>query len=196
MRNLCKYSASNQVREGFRPVKRTKSGGRTERHAEIIPLNPGADSSRNTTPPFDGSYASPPPITPPYGWRLAESEAGAGWRLVHDRTEWGVISWLIQERRAGGSGRSYDALATALREDGVPAPRGGRSIGRWHGERVRSLILRYAPELAAPPRAERESRLVQLWDRDPDTLSEEEKAEMEALEENASALYDAEHAGR
>jgi len=33
-----------------------------------------------------------------------------------------------------------------------------------------------------------------LWDRDPATLSEEERAEMETLEERASALYDAEHA--
>lgn len=175
-------------------MKPRKSGGGTERHATVIPLNPEVDSARNTTPPFDGSYATPPPITPPYGWRLAKKRGGTGWELIHDRQEWGVISWLIQERRAGGEGRSYDALATTLREDGVPAPTGGRSVGRWHGERVRSLIHRYAPELAAPPRAEREDRLLQLWGRDRDTLSEEEKAEMEALERRASALYDAEHA--
>ena len=175
-------------------MKTRKSGGGTERHATVIPLNREVDSARNMTPPFDGSYATPPPITPPYGWRLAEKRAGAGWELIHDRQEWGVISWLIQERRAGGDGRSYDALATRLQEDGVPAPTGGRSIGRWHGERVRLLIQRYAPELVAPPRAERGDRLIQLWDRDPATLSEEEKAEMEALEESALELYDAEHA--
>jgi hypothetical protein len=175
-------------------VKTQKPGGGTERHATVIPLNRETDSARNTPPPFDGSYATPPPIKPPYGWRLAEKKAGAGWELIHDRQEWGVISWLIQERRAGGDGRSYDALATALQKGGVPAPTGGRSVGRWHGERVRSLILRYAPELATPPRAERGSRLMQLWGRDPDTLSEEEKAEMEDLEESALELYDAEHA--
>jgi hypothetical protein len=174
-------------------VKTRKPGGGTERHATVIQLNPGADSPQNTTPPFDGSYATPPPITPPYGWRLAKKQHGTGWELIHDRQEWGVISWLIQERHAGGNGRSYDALATALRKDGVPAPTGGRSGGRWHGEGVRRLIHRYAPELAAPPRAERGSRLMQLWDRDPATLSKEEEAEMEALEESASALYDAEH---
>lgn len=174
-------------------MKTRESGVKTEGHADIIPLKPGTNSPRNTTPLFDGSYVTPPPITPPYGWRLAESATGAGWRLTHDREEWGVISWLIQERRAGGEERSYNALAAELQEDGVPAPTGGRSIGRWHGERVRSLILRYAPELAAPPRAERGGRLAQLWERDPATLSDEERAEMEALEESSAELYDAEH---
>lgn len=175
-------------------MKRPESGSRTERHADVIPLNAGVDSSRNMTPPFDGSYATPPPLTPPYGWRMTRSRLGAGWELIHDRNEWGVISWLIQERRAGGGGRSYESLATELTRDGVPAPTGGRSVGRWHGERVRSLILRYAPDLAAPSRAERGSRLAQLWDRDPSTLTETEAAEMRALERQAFESYDAEHA--
>jgi len=101
-----------------------------------------------------------------------------------------VISWLIQERRAG---LSYDTLAADLRRDGVPAPKGGRSAGRWHGERVRGLIRRYAPDLAAPPRAQRGSRLAQLWERDAATLTEEEKAELEDLERAAFESYDAEN---
>lgn len=175
-------------------MKRSRSGSGTERHADVIPLNAGVDSSRNTTPPFDGSYATPPPLTPPYGWKMQPKQSGGGWEVIHDRNEWGVISWLIEERRASGGTRSYEALAAELTRDGVPAPHGGRSVGRWHGERVRSLIQRYAPELAAPPRAERGSRLAQLWDRDPATLTEEEAAEMEALERTAFESYDAEHA--
>lgn len=52
--------------------------------------------------------------------------------------------------------------------------------------------MQYAPEVARP--RERGSRLAQLWARDEDTLTEEEKSEMEALERRASASYDAEHA--
>jgi hypothetical protein len=188
------YRASNQVRRAFRPVTQHRSGRGTGRHAEIIPLNARADSPRNTTPAFDGSYATPPPITPPYGWILTKPKTGTGWILVHHRPEWSVISWLVQERREGGRGRSYDSLAAELQRDGVPAPTGGRSVGRWHGERVRSLIRLYAPELAAPPRAQRGSRLAQLYELDPATMTDEEKAEMEILEEQAMDLYDAEHA--
>jgi len=189
--NLRRYSVSNQVREGFTTVKRQKSGSETERHAEVIPLNSGADSPRNTTPPFDGSYATPPPVRAPYGWRLAEKTTGAGWLLTHDRRQWAVISWLIQERRAG---RSYDSLAAELQGDGEPAPTGGRSVGRWHGERVRMLITRYAPELAGTPRAQRGSRLAQLYEMDEDAMTDEERAELEELEQAADALYDADHA--
>lgn len=192
--NPHRYSVSNQFREGFRTMNRRKPGGGNERGADVIPLNAGADSPRNTTPAFDGSYVTPPPVRVPYGWRLAGKRAGAGWMLTHDRQAWSVISWLIQERRAGGQKRSYDTLAAELRRDGVPAPTGGRSVGRWHGERVRSLIRLYAPELAAPPRAERGSRLAQLWERDPASMTEEERAEMADLEQAALDLYDAEHA--
>lgn len=174
-------------------MKTRKSGRKTARHAEVIPLNAGADSPRNTAPQFDGSYATPPPLVPPYGWKLAKKRGGGdGWELIHDRQQWEVISWLIHERRAGGKGRSYESLAAELQQDGVPAPTGGRSVGRWHGERVRTLIMQYAPEVARP--RERGSRLAQLWARDEDTLTEEEKSEMEALERRASASYDAEHA--
>jgi hypothetical protein len=174
-------------------VNQQKSGRGTGRHAEVIPLNAGGDSPRNTTPQFDGSYDTPPPLTPPYGWILTRKRRGAGWELVHHRPEWSVISWLIQERRNGGRDRSYDRLAAELQRDGVPAPTGGRSVGRWHGERVRSLIRLYAPELVTPPRAQRGSRLSQLYEMDPATMTDEEKAEMEILEERAMDLYDAEH---
>lgn len=171
-------------------MKSRKSGGETRRHADVIPLNTGTSSARNTTPQIDPAYAISPPVTPPYGWRLAPARPGPGWQLIHDREQWGVISWLIEERRRG---QSYDTLAQDLRRDGVPAPTGGRSAGRWHRERVRGLIRRYAPELAAPPRAQRGSRLAQLWERDENTLSDKERAEMKALEQEANALYDAEH---
>lgn len=190
------YCTFNQVREGFRPVNQRKPGSKIEHRAEVIPLNAGADSSRNMTPQFDGSYATPPPVRVPYGWRLAEKPTGAGWLLTHDRREWAVISWLIQERRAGGNGRSYVSLAAELRRDGEPAPTGGRSVGRWHGERVRKLIASYAPDLAGTPRAQRGSRLAQLYDLDEDAMTEEEKEELEALEQAADALYDADHAGQ
>lgn len=176
-------------------MNQRKSGVKREHRATVIHLNAGADSPRNTAPPFDGSYATPPPLTPPYGWILAESRVGAGWMLVHHRPEWSVISWLIQERRAGGRSRSYDVLAAELARDGVPAPTGGRSAGRWHGERVRSLIKQYAPELAGLPLAQRGSRLGQLYELDPSTMTDQEKAEMEALEQEAFELYDADHAG-
>jgi hypothetical protein len=175
-------------------MKKRGSGSDSGRGAEVIPLKPGADSPRNTTPPFDGSYETPPPLTPPYGWRLTKSSGRAGWTLSHHREQWAVISWLIQERKAGGRSRSYDVLAAELQRDGVPAPTGGRSVGRWHGERVRSLIRLYAPELAAPSRSARGSRLHQLWEMDPDTMTKEETAEMAALEEAEMDLYDAEHA--
>jgi len=171
-------------------VKPRKTGRETRRQADVIPLNAAVNSARNTTPPIDEGYVIAPPLTPPYGWRLAPARSRPGWELIHDREQWGVISWLIQERRAG---LSYDTLAADLRRDGVPAPKGGRSAGRWHGERVRGLIRRYAPDLAAPPRAQRGSRLAQLWERDAATLTEEEKAELEDLERAAFESYDAEN---
>lgn len=177
-------------------MNQRKPADRTGRGAEVIHLNTRTDSPRNTTPPFDGSYATPPPLTPPYGWTLTTLRGGAGWKLTHDRREWSVISWLIEERRAGGRSRSYDVLAAELERDGVPAPTGGRSVGRWHGERVRSLIRLYAPELAAPPRVDGRRRLHQLWEMDPDTMTEEEVAEMEVLELGLSDPYDAEQSGQ
>jgi len=56
------------------------------------------------------------------------------------------------------------------------------------------LITRYAPELAGTPRAQRGSRLAQLYEMDEDAMTDEERAELEELEQAADALYDADHA--
>lgn len=184
-----RYRAPSQPKGHFTGKNRTMSGAESSRNAEVIHLNQTGDSTRNTTPMFDGSYVSPPPVTVPYGWTLREERGG--WSLVHDRHEWSVISWLIQERRAG---RSYGALAEELVRDRVPAPTGGRSVGRWHTERVRTLVLLYAPDLAAPRRAERGDRLAQLHSRSLSELTDDERAELEELEAAVSAVYEDEHA--
>lgn len=152
--------------------------------AQVIQLNPKASSTRDIGRAFDGSYASPPPVTVPYGWRLESGRAG--WTLVHDRHEWGVISWLIAERRAG---RSYRELADRLERDHVPAPTGGRSVGRWHTERVRILAQQYAPDLA---RRGREDRLSELHALTLAELTDDEREELAELEDAArAALEDA-----
>lgn len=143
--------------------------------AKVIPLKRQADSTRDIG---HGSepYAACPPVTVPYGWRL--SHGLSGWFLVHDRAQWSTIMWLISERRAG---RSYQSLADQLERERVPAPPGGgsRAAGRWYGERVRLLVLHYAPDLAAPaprdPLAERaaelRARIDDLTDDEQDELS-------------------------
>ncbi|NUR04318.1 MAG: hypothetical protein HOY79_49795 [Streptomyces sp.] len=178
------YRRGKHVGGGFKGENQAISRGGNGGGAEIIQLNANADSTRNMTPVFDGSYATPPPVTVPYGWTLKETKSG--WQLIHDRQEWSTISWLVQERRA--TGRSYESMGQELERDGVPAPEGGRSNGRWHAERVRTLVLTYAPELAGPGRR---SRLDRLQNRPLEDLDEGELEELDALlDPERSALYE------
>lgn len=150
------------------------------RGAKIIHLNPKRDSTRDIRAAGDGQSDVPPPVTVPYGWRL-EPGRGGGWALVHDRDQWGVISWLIERRRAG---ESYEGLAKRLEREEVPAPTGGRSKRRWHTERVRTLAMYYAPDLAPRARADRLSELHAL---SLEELTDEEREELDELEEAARA---------
>lgn len=174
-------STQNSPRLAGRYSADTDSG--TGRGAEIIPLNPHMDTTRNTLPPFDGSYVTPPPVTVPYGWRLTETRSG--WTLTHDRDEWSVISWLVSERRAG---RSCQELVDQLESERVPAPRGGRSKPKWNRERVRTLVYQYAPETAPRKNLSRYAYLLRQ-----DVLSDEEQEELEDLAEAERAAIAADN---
>lgn len=176
-----RFTGRTQVKGRYDTVNQGISRKKRARMAEVIHLYPKAGSTRITTRQEDVESAAPPPVTVPYGWKLVSRAAGAKtvWSFVKDQEQWGVISWLILERRAG---RSYRDLADELEEDGVEPPTGGRSVGRWHQERVRTLVQYYAPDtVPAPPVDPFVARLQELMERGPENCSDEEHEELHTL---------------
>lgn len=104
-------------------------------------MNRERDSARNI-----GYEIPPDPLTVPYGWRMMREREG--WLLVHDGETWPVIERIVSLRRRG---LTYEVIAQTLIDEKVPAPRDPHSTQRWHDERVRRLVYRYAPDVARRP---------------------------------------------
>lgn len=138
---------TSDVRERFTVEDQATTTGGSGQIATITPLYREAATPPNITPHIRAPYtAAPPPVTIPYGWRMIETPDG--YLLQHDRTEWNVICRAVEGKR---SGRPYHEIAAELHAEGAPVwnerNREYDAAPRWHAERVRRLVGRYAPEL-------------------------------------------------
>lgn len=120
--------------------------------ADVIPMYREAATPPNMTPvPAPAYQAAPPPIEVPYGWRMVQTPGG--WLMTHEPAEWSVIARCVEGRR---DGIPLDAIAATLADEDAPIWNSGRRdygvVARWHPERVRRLVQRYAPDLHAAPR--------------------------------------------
>ena len=138
---------SSDIRDRFTMEDQTSTPDGSGRIATVTPLYREASTPPNITPHIPAPYrAAPPPVPETYGWRLIETTDG--WLFQHEPTEWNVICRAVEGKR---SGRPYHEIAAELHAEGAPVwhepKRGYTAEPRWHAERVRRLVGRYAPEL-------------------------------------------------
>lgn len=134
-------TASQHLRRPFSVANHDHEPPHTAAVADVIPMNRSGSSARNI------GYEIPPhPLRIPYGWCLVRQQHG--YLLMHDGETWPVIERIVSLRRRG---RKYGEIVQTLIDEEVPAPRDPGSIQQWHDERVRQLVIRYAPDVAKMP---------------------------------------------
>lgn len=141
---------SNDVKARFTMEDQAPTAEGTGRMATVTHLYREDASPRNMTPSLPTSHHSaPPPVSVPYGWRLVETSDG--WLLQHEPAEWNVICRAVAGKQ---SGRPYHQIAAELHAEGAPvrneAQRPYGAPPQWHAERLRRLVIQYAPELQEP----------------------------------------------
>jgi len=136
-----RFTASQQVKRRLSVANHPTEPPHIPLVADVIPMKRDRDTGRNI-----GYEVPPAPLRVPYGWRLMRVDEG--YLLVHDGETWPVIERIVSMRR---SGRKYEEITQTLIDEAVPAPRDPHSSHRWHDERVRQLVIRYAPDVAKRP---------------------------------------------